>query len=193
MCHRVHSLRHRIRRGAGTRSRGRPPLHQSCSAWSCCVAIPGSLLASLVQRGSTDCEDDGAPPRPLGCEALPFAFVEVGCNARFCPRVVACGCVGCTGHKVGMQFSNEVIDVLDLIFASLVSEIPLRSCGAAQVGTVRMSSPNLASMNVHFVGPFTSCQSERLSNPVRLSQHLKFVLSRLCSEECLGVQAGWQG
>ena len=99
-----------------------PPLHQSYSAWSCCVAIPGSLLASLVQRGSTDCEDDGAPPRPLGCEALPFAFVEVGCNARFCPRVVACRCVGCTGHKVGMQFSNEVIDVLDLIFSVLNSE-----------------------------------------------------------------------
>ena len=46
------------------------------------------------------------------------------------------GCVGCKGHKVGTEFSNKIINVLDLVFGGLFSKdsdpgyhaVPLRSC-----------------------------------------------------------------
>ena len=80
------------------------------------------------------------------------------------------GCVGCTKHNGSKEFSNKIIYFVDFVFGGLFSKAcspktmilgtqrflceatqvltKIFRCRAAQVRAVRISSPNLASMNV---------------------------------------------
>ena len=130
-------------------------------------------------------------------------------------------CVCCEGHKISVELSTKVINVLDLVFAGLLSEdsdpsyhaVPLRIYAgfdnnplrAAHVRAVRISSQNLASMNVRtswvhspkypfrmkgcpipFVSIMASPRSIR-TDPIFLDKPASFLLN-LMSSGCFVLQ-----
>ena len=115
------------------------------------------------------------------------------------------GCVACKRYKVGREFSNKVINVVDIVFGGLFSKdsdpgykaVPLGSYAGLDNDPLLSCCPSYSRENLisepckheraHFVCPLaevivcTSFQSEGLTDPLRIDHGVPTVRSH-CSQ-----------